>query len=1468
MMKAYLYPLIKLAMVLCMAGALSTSGWAQAAALPARITKDAGHNHDDLSGLLNEHDREIHFVENKGQFSAPVLYRADLPMGQAVATASGMVVTAFDPATLQQFQQAGVAYEKAIQDGMRATVPVWHKRGHSWKLNFNGTLADMRVEARASHEGMANYFQGSIAAMDVRSFQEVWYKNTYRNIDVRYYPAEDGSLEYDVICKPGSDPNQIAITFDGIDHMEVNNRGELVLTTSLGNIVYPAPVVYQRGQGKERSVEAAYVVEGKNTLRFRLGQYDKGETLVIDPIALRWATWMTTASNSDNHGHCIWVDPNDGAIYVVSRVSGGTDQITPGAFDTSTNGAYDMVVGKYLEPATIGGSGTRVWQTYIGGNNTENPYAMEQGPDGNLYITGYTFSTDFPLLGGSAFSGSSVDQRAQSNENVYVLKINTAGNSIKSAVIGGGGTDYAFDLRIAPNGDVIMGGYTTSTNLATTNSGSGAVNSNSGGDDVLLFRINQDLSAVQWMKNYGGSGDDLAQIMLYDTASGDIFIGGRTKSSNFPTLSPRQSTRGGTEDGFLQRVTGSGTTTWSSYFQSASNKSTAILCMSMATSGSEIYFGGTTSGLASSNISASGVYDNSYNGGTNDLFVARMSTSQSFSGSTYVGGSANEVNMMGLNTDQNNDVYVFAYTNSTNFPVSAAPNTPLQATNMGQNDKVFLKLGADLSSLIFSTYYGGSNDDYDPVGERGIKFSNCRIYTIVTSLSNNIPLTQGALNTTKNSSQYEPGVVVWANPPDLLGNTISGNQSVCAGSVPGDITGSLPAYALPTIVRNNVASTPPSPGSATTFQWQISTDSTNWVDIAGATGQNLPGSLIGAVTEKTFIRRIIGGDACILAGAADQVVTVKLIEANGTVTHVSCNGANDGSITAASTGVAPFTYSWSNGGSGATISNLAAGNYTVQVTDNNGCQTSHTFTVTQPAVLAGSINATNATCSNNDGAATANVSGGTTAYTYLWSTGNTGASINGLAPGNYSVDVTDAHGCTLHLSTSIGTNGTPGANAGADQVITCATNGQVTLNGSSSTGGVTFTWTASNGGNIQSGANTATPVVNAAGTYTLVVTNPQTGCTSSDVAVVTMNMASPNASAAAGDVLTCSLTSVTLNGGSTTTGTAFSWSGPGGFTSALEDPSVSSPGTYTLTVTDTINGCTSQAIAQVTQDTSVPDAGAQGGTLTCANTTVTLNGSGVGSFSWTGPGGFTSTEEDPTVSVPGTYTLTVTGSNGCSATATAMVDQDITAPGAQAAGGLITCNNQCVTLQGTGNGSYSWSGPGGFTSTDQNPQACTAGTYTLTVTGTNGCTSTTTAEVTLDNSVPDAGAQGGTLTCTNTTVTLNGSGVGSFSWSGPGGFTSTEEDPVVSVPGTYTLTVTGSNGCSATATAMVDQDITAPGAQAAGGVITCNNQCVTLQGTGNGTYSWSGPGGFTSTDQNPQACTAGTYTLTVTGTNG
>ena len=1416
----------------------------------------------DLDALLHTYEERIEFTENKGQLDPSVLFKADFPLGQALATREGMLLKAYDPAAVQARLDEGMRIEQEMHDGKPMRPLVWNEKGHGWMLHFQNALPSMRIESKDAHSEVNNYFIGGKEAHNVRTYQEVWYTGVYRGIDVRYYPAADGSLEYDVVCAPNSDPRAIAIEFKGIERLRVNDKGELVVPTSLGEISYPAPVVYQRIGGREKQVKASYRVNGSNVLGFTLGEYDKSQPLVIDPIAMRWSTWVNTNSSGDNHGHAIWVDPTDGAIYIVARVVGTTDNITVGAFDVTANGNLETIVGKYVEPAAVGGQGTRVWQTYIGGSGDDNPYAMEQGPDGALYITGQTSSTNFPLIGGSAFTGSSLNQQAQTDIDVFVLKITQDGQSIKAAVVGGNGADDNFDVRTAVNGDVFVCGSTTSTNLLTLNAGSGASNTTNGGSDALVFRINQDLSSLVWMRNYGGSSGDRASIMLHNPVSGDLFVGGNTSSTNFPTVVPRQGTRGGTSAGFLQRLTGAGATTWSSYFSSEANDDANLLCMEFNTTRTELYFGGVTEGLNAANVSASGVHDISHNG-SNDFYVARMDINQSFLGGTYVGGTLNEVNMMGLNTDLNNDVYVFGYSNSTNFPVSASPEVPLQTTNNGSNDKVFFKLESDLSALEFSTYYGGTNDDYDPVGERGIKFNDCRIYTIVTAQSNNIPLTQGSLNTTKTSptSRYEPGLVVWANPPDLLGNTINYlGTAICAGSLPGDITGSQPSYVLPTIVRNNTPSAYPSFGAAATFQWQTSMDSVNWTDIAGSTGQNLTGAEIGVLNQKTFIRRIIGGDACILAGAADQVVTVRIMSVTGDVTDAACNGASTGSITAIADGTGPFEYDWSNGQTTQTATGLAAGSYDVTVTDANGCEASNTFVVGQPTAVGGNANVTNATCGNSNGSATAQGSAGTGGYNFVWSTGAVGATLSNVPAGDYTVTITDANQCAFVLSVNIGGSGLPSANAGDNAVITCLNNGQVVLDGSSSTQGVTFSWS---GPGIVSGGNTEDVTVNAAGTYTLTVLNPQTGCSSTDQAGVTLDNTAPGAQAAGGTLI-CTTLSVQLIGSGNG---SFGWTGPNGFTSGDQNPTVSAAGTYLLTVTGA-NGCTSTANAVVELDNTVPGAQAAGGTLTCTTLSIQLSGSGNGSFSWSGPNGFTSGDQNPTVSAAGTYVLTITGANGCTSQDEAVVELDSTVPGAQAAGGTLTCTSLSVQLTGVGNGTYSWSGPNGFTSDDQNPTVSGAGTYVLTVTGANGCTSQDEAVVELDSTVPGTQAAGGTLTCTTLSVQLTGVSNGTYSWSGPNGFTSDDQNPTVSAAGTYVLTVTGANGCTSQASAAVELDITLPGAQASGGVLTCTSTSFTLLGSGNGTFSWTGPNGFTSTQQNPVVGTAGTYVLTVTGANG
>ncbi|MBG6112239.1 hypothetical protein H4V97_002805 [Flavobacterium sp. CG_23.5] len=633
---------------------------------------------------------------------------------------------------------------------------------------------------------------------------------------------------------------------------------------------------------------------------------------------------------------------------------------------------------------------------------------------------------------------------------------------------------------------------------------------------------------------------------------------------------------------------------------------------------------------------------------------------------------------------------------------------------------------------------------------------------------------------------------------------------------------------------------------------------------------------------------------------------------NCTVTSIALSGSST---------TAGATYSWAasnggnivSGGTTATPTVNAAGTYTLTVTDPaNGCTATDialvTLNNTAPNANAGADKVLTCTVTSIALSGSSTTAGAT----YSWAASNGGNIVSGgttatptvNAAGTYTLTVTNpANGCTATDIALVTLNNTaPNANAGADKVLTCTVT-SIVLSGSSTTAGATYSWAASNGGNIVSGGTTATPTVNAAGTYTLTVTNPANGCTATDIALVTLDSSLPNVNAGADKVLTCTVTSIALSGSSTTAGATFSWAASnGGFIvsgGTTATPTVNAAGTYTLTVTNPANGCTATDVALVTLNNTAPNANAGADkVLTCTVTSIALSGSSTtagATFSWAASnGGFIvsgGTTATPTVNAAGTYTLTVTNpANGCTATDVALVTLNNTTPNVNAgADKELTCTITSIALSGsstTAGATFSWAASnGGFIvsgGTTATPTVNAAGTYTLTVTNpANGCTATDIALVTLDNSLPNANAGADkVLTCTVTSIALSGSSTtagATYSWAASnGGFIvsgGTTATPTVNAAGTYTLTVTNpANGCTATDIALVTLNNTAPNANAgADKVLTCTVTSIALSGsstTAGATFSWAASnGGFIvsgGTTATPTVNAAGTYTLTVT----
>lgn len=370
------------------------------------------------------------------------------------------------------------------------------------------------------------------------------------------------------------------------------------------------------------------------------------------------------------------------------------------------------------------------------------------------------------------------------------------------------------------------------------------------------------------------------------------------------------------------------------------------------------------------------------------------------------------------------------------------------------------------------------------------------------------------------------------------------------------------------------------------------------------------------------------------------------------------------------------------------------------------------------------------------------------------------------------------------------------------------------------------------------------------------------------------------ASAGPAQTLTCTVLEVVLEGSSNVSNAQYSWTGPGGFTSNVQNPFVSEAGEYALTITDPSDGCTATSTTTVNVDTWPPTVVLTSGILTCAqlNTTIAATVTPPNcTFNWLGPNGFSNTQQNPVVSEPGPYTVTVTNpANGCTATETQLVVQDIVPPDITASvSGPITCATPVVTLfcgSQTPNVTFDWIGPNGFASFQQNPSVAQTGTFFAYATAPNGCTASATVEVTADISVPDLTITPLNLTCSgasNGALTANASGgTPPYTYAWNNGVTTAVVTGLTA--GTYIVTITDALGCSATASAVLSQppaiSLGPPGtisimpAYCFGDMDGSITLPLPVGGVPDYTYQWSN-------NQNTLNLTnvsAGTYTLTIT----
>lgn len=551
------------------------------------------------------------------------------------------------------------------------------------------------------------------------------------------------------------------------------------------------------------------------------------------------------------------------------------------------------------------------------------------------------------------------------------------------------------------------------------------------------------------------------------------------------------------------------------------------------------------------------------------------------------------------------------------------------------------------------------------------------------------------------------------------------------------------------------------------------------------------------------------------------------------------------------------------------------GMYTALATASNGCMASDSVVVfadtiaPQLVVTGGALN-----CFQPQVTLSANFlpAGSTLLWTGPQNFSSTQNNPTVTVPGVYLATVTGPNHCTTSAAATVSADASIPVVTAVGGVITC-TNSAVTLTSAISPAGSAAQWS----GPQNFSSSLPNPTVLFPGDYTITVTTPN-GCSATTVAAVTADTIAPMLSADGG-VITCLQPAVTIIATTAPGIASLLWSGPQNFSATTSDTAVTAPGIYTV-LAQLPNGCTATATATVFEDTTPPQITVSGGTLTCLQNSVGLNAvlsPATAGVMWSGPQNFSSSLLNPGVNTAGTYVVTATSPNGCTAVSGTVVAADTLPPQVIATGGTITCTQPAVFLSAqifpAGSTAF-WSGPQNFSSTLINPEVMLAGNYAVVATAPNGCTAQTATTIIQDTAAPSVSASGGLLTCLQDSLILAASVFppnSALSWTGPSGFVSTQLNPVVIVPGAYVLTATSGNGCTGTAIAPVNADSNFLQVTAAGGTITCSNSNISLSASvtpAGSTVSWSGPQNFTSNQINPVVDQAGTYLLIATTTNG
>lgn len=477
---------------------------------------------------------------------------------------------------------------------------------------------------------------------------------------------------YDFIVKPGGKPSDILIKFDGAIGIR-SDGNSISFYTRFGEVVNGNLLAYQLENGIPAEIECDFKQIGENIFTFAIGDYDPTKELIIDPIVM-----MSYFGGSDNEQVITMKELSTGILLATGWTESVNFPSTLGSYDESYNDLRDIFICKFdFQNANR----DLLYCTFLGGGGTDYPVGMSVDEQGYVYIGGSTNSADFPLK-------NSLTQSINGLYDIFITKLTPdIGNLVYSTYGGGNKDDIATGAQLAPDKGFIVSGYTESTNLPVT--GGAYQTKLKGRKDIFVFKVSSSGQLIDYCTYIGGGDDDVPYGMAVSEV-GNIFLTGTTKSGDFPMVPYR-------------------TDRWGNILDSP--------------------------------------YDRTFNGGW-DAFVVKILGEGKLEYSTFFGGTADDAGLaVSYTADQKIIFSGITYKETTNpqFPVS---QNAFQNSHKGNVETFVASLSNLIESrdqrgntrrrqdLIFSTYLGGSGNDYP----KSLILSNNIIHILGTTNSTNFPI--------------------------------------------------------------------------------------------------------------------------------------------------------------------------------------------------------------------------------------------------------------------------------------------------------------------------------------------------------------------------------------------------------------------------------------------------------------------------------------------------------------------------------------------------------------------------------------------------------------------------------------------------------------------------------------------------------------------------------------------------------